>query len=93
MSATQETVQQRLTTFLAGIEDEAAREDLFNRFFLLNPLEFCQFLHSLPDVADSVKSALLREKVMQPAACKGIDLAPVVDRAMAQMWKRIGVEV
>jgi hypothetical protein len=84
-------INTRLNQILDAMDDEIVREQIFHNFHLLNPLEFCRLLHSLPDVSDSVKSALLREKVMQPSAYKGVDLAPVVDRAFQALWTRLGL--
>ncbi len=82
---------ERLNGILAAVDDTVLREQLFQNFHLINPLEFAKLLHSL-DLPDAVKAQLLRAKVEQPAAYKGVNLAPLVENAMAQRWKRLGVE-
>jgi hypothetical protein len=74
------------------MDDEVVRDQLFHNFHLVNPLEFAKLLHSLSAVPNAVKGQLLRAKVEQPAGYKGVNLAPLMENAMAQLWKRLGVE-
>jgi hypothetical protein len=83
-----ETTTERLTEILATIEDAPLREDLFNRFWLLDPLQYARALHSL-EMADSVKAQLLSLKVGQPPQHKGTDLAPLIERSMQIFWETL----
>ena len=82
------TTQQELETILTTIEDAPVREELFYRFFVLDPLRFAKLLHSL-SLPDAVKGQLLALKVGQPPQYKGEGLDILIDRAMSQMWARL----
>jgi hypothetical protein len=86
-----ETTEQKLQAILSAIEDAPLREELFNSFHLLNPLDFARLLHSLA-LSDTSKSALLALKVGAPPSYKGPDLLPLIERAMQIMWQRLGAE-
>jgi hypothetical protein len=79
----------QLETILSEIEDRAVGGDLFNRFFLENPLEYACLLHSL-NLPDSIKAQLLALKVDMKPPYKSSDLAPLIEKAMAQLWERPG---
>jgi len=81
---------ERLNAILEAVEKPLA-EDLFNQFHLLNPLEFAKLLHSL-SLPDVTKAQLLALKVGQPVPYKGVDLEPLIEKAMGQMWSRLGAE-
>jgi hypothetical protein len=85
-----ENTTERLNEILASIEQPLA-DDLRNQFYLTNPLEFAQSLHSL-DLPDRAKSSLLALKVNMPPQHKGVDLAPLIERAADQMWARLAEE-
>jgi len=87
---TTETTE-RLNTILASIEDADLRDELFNSFFVLNPLDVAQLVHSL-EIPDAVKAKILALKVGMPPQYRGTDLAPLVCRAMEQLWERITEE-
>src|ERR1700676_5250922 len=84
------TVAERLNVILESVEKSLA-EDLFHRFFLENPLQVAKLLHSLA-IPDAVKSQILALKVGMPPSHKGEDLEPLVERAMQNMWSRLGKE-
>jgi hypothetical protein len=86
---TNETTSQRLEVILSEIEDAPLREEIFNSFYLLNPLEFAKLLVALA-LPDTLKASLLALKVGMPPAYKGVDLEPLVERAMQIMWARLG---
>jgi hypothetical protein len=86
--STNETTEHRLDTILSAIENPL-RDELFNSFHIVNPLEYAKLLHSL-ELTDSVKASLLALKVGMPQPYKGVDLEPLIARAMEQMWARLG---
>ena len=84
-----ETTEHRLNTILSAIEDTPLREEIFNSFHILDPLQFAKLLHSL-ELPDSVKSQLLALKVGLPTPYTGVDLAPLIEKAMQIMWAQLG---
>ena len=78
----------RLEAILSAIENPL-RDELFNSFHIVNPLEYAKLLHSL-ELTDSVKAQLLALKVGQRQPYKGVDLAPLIEKAIGQMWARLG---
>ena len=83
-----ETTEQKLQIILSAIEDIPLRDELFQNFHLINPLEFAKLLHSL-SLADSVKAQLLALKVGMKPPYPGTELEPLISRAMEQMWARL----
>jgi hypothetical protein len=89
VSTTNVSTAERLASILTEIEDAPLREELFQTFHLLNPLEFAKLLVALA-LPDTLKASLLALKVGMPPAYKGVDLEPLVERAMQIMWARLG---
>ena len=87
-STTKVNTADRLATILADIEDAPLRDELFNSFHLCNPLEFAKLLHS-SSLPDASKASLLALKVGMPQPYHGVDLEPLIARAMEQMWQRL----
>jgi hypothetical protein len=84
-----ENTTARLNDILASIEDAPLRDELFNSFFVLNPLDVAQLLHSL-EIPDAVKAKILALKIGMPTPYKGTDLSPLIEKAMQQMWAKLG---
>jgi hypothetical protein len=82
------TTQQQLEAILTAVEDASDREDTFNHFYALDPLQFAKLLHAL-SLPDAVKAQLLGLKVGQPQPYKGVDLEPLIENAMKLMWSRL----
>ncbi len=95
MKMTNETTTERLNTadrleaILSEIEDVALGEDIFNSFWMRDPLEFAKFLVSLEDLPDSIKSQLLACKVSAKQKYQGESLDVLIERAALQMWNRL----
>ena len=88
MGTTNETTEQKLQAILSEIDDAPLREDIFNRFFLENPLQVAKLLHSLT-LPDSVKSKILALRVGMPPAHHGENLEILIEKAAMQMWARL----
>ncbi len=86
------TVAERLESILSAVDSTPLREDLFNQFHILNPLEYARLLHSL-NLPDGIKAQLLALKVGQKQPYKGTDLEPLIEKAMAQLWERLAEKV
>lgn len=83
---------ERLNAIVESVESVPLRDELVHQFFIVNALQFAQFLHSL-SLPDATKGKLLALKVGMPPSYKGVDLGPLVERAAEQMWARLAENV
>lgn len=82
--------RERLELALAAI-DEPLRTELFNFFWLANPIEMAAKLLSLELPVDTTREILLT-KVSMPPRYKGAAIEVLVDRAIGEFWNRMSEE-
>lgn len=87
--STKLSTAQQLEAILSEIDDRAVAEDLFNRFYLLDPLQFARLLHH-SELVDGIKAQLLALKVDMKPPYNSLDLEPLIERSMQLMWERLG---
>jgi hypothetical protein len=80
--------EERLALALSAVA-EPLRTELFNFFFLSNPIELAGKLLSLELPTDLTRELLLC-KVSEPRKYRGPDLSVLAERAMEAYWQRLG---
>jgi hypothetical protein len=85
---TKKDTTQELNEVLSTIDDAILRDQLFESFYVLDPLQYAKLLYSL-SLEDDVYAKLLGLKVEAPPQYHGADISPLIDRAMEIMWERL----
>jgi hypothetical protein len=81
---------ERLNLALSAVA-EPLRTELFNAFYIHNPIDFARLLLSLELPTDTTRELLLC-KVSQPPAYKGPAIETLMERAVEKFWSRLSEE-
>jgi hypothetical protein len=81
---------ERLNLALSALEP-SLRDEVFNAFHLMNPIQFAGLLLSM-ELPNDVTRELLLCKVSQPPKYRGESIETLTKRAVEQFWNRLGSE-